>query len=385
MLDAIEVLKWIKTNIATFAGNPDQVTIAGQSAGNAMCHTLLVSPLAKRLVHGVVLQSGARSFQEPSTANGPMSYRTLKQAEKEGVDILNELGLKNVAELQEFDNMDKLLELSLRRDHQCWGPPPFFRLVLDGHVIPKSWNQCMEEGPANDVPMIVGMNSEEGGTYNEPRFTYDDFLECVEGRLGSNSTYGQGGPQWVKRFHRLYVPADKETGKGPLDAWNAESRDNTRNNLSLWAQEYHQKTSSPVFGYYFTHPIPNWHNWEPDYNGPKVPGFTNQKGPVAGAYHGAEFAYTFNSLITNTLRPWTDVDRMVGDKVSTLWANFCKYGNPNGPEGSSNRPDGVSHWPNLVDHSTQLLELGGTWQTIETAKPENREFWTSYVRGQKKW
>ncbi|KAJ9138465.1 Carboxylic ester hydrolase [Pleurostoma richardsiae] len=385
MLDAVEVLKWVKANITAFDGNPSQVTIGGQSAGNAMSHTLLVSPLARGLLHGVILQSGPRSFQEPALANGPMSYRPLKQAEEDGVEILGELGLKDMADFRAFDDIEKLCELSTRRDRRCWGPPPLFRLVLDGYVIPKPWHEIVAEGPANDVPAMAGMNSEEGGTYNEPRFTYEDFVECVEARLGPKSTYGKGDPKWVKRFHGLYPPADKETGKGPLEAWNRAARDNTRNNISLWAQEYHQKTKSPVFGYYFTHPIPPWHNWQPDYSQPKAPGFTNQKGPVAGAYHGAEFAYTFNSLTTNNLRPWTESDRIVGDKVSTLWANFVKFGNPNGPEGACKLPDGVAYWPNLVEYPDTLLELGGKWQTIRTADPERAQFWTDYVHSQRAW
>ncbi|KAI2994370.1 catalytic protein [Aspergillus phoenicis ATCC 13157] len=385
MLDAIEVLRWVQSNIAAFGGNPTQVTIGGQSAGNAMCHTLLVSPLARNLLHGVILQSGPRSLQEPAVANGPMSYRTLQQAEEDGVQLLRELGLQSIEELREFNDIDKLCELSTRRDHRCWGPPPLFRLTLDGHVIPKPWHQMLAEGPSNDVPILAGMNSEEGGTYNEPRFTYDDFVECVESRFGPRSTYGQGDSKWVKRFLELYTPTDHETGKGPLDAWNRAARDNTRNNIALWAQEYHQKTASPVYGYYFTHPIPPWNNWQPDYSQPKVPGFTNQKGPVTGAYHGAEFAYTFNSLTTNNLRPWSNTDRIVGDKVSTLWANFVKHGNPNSPPGENKRPEGVAFWPNLIDHPHTLLELGEEWQTIRTTDPENEQFWTSYVRSQKAW
>ncbi|KAH8673387.1 catalytic protein [Xylariales sp. PMI_506] len=386
MLDAVEVLKWIKSNIAAFGGNPNQVTIAGQSAGNAMSHTLLVSPLAKGLLHGVILQSGPRSFHEPSTANGPMSYRPLKQAEEDGVALLAELGLKSIEEFRAFDDLDKMRELSTRRDYRCWGPPPFFRLILDGHVIPKPWSEIVAEGPSNDVPVMGGMNSDEGGTYNEPRFTYEDFLECVEGRFGASSTYGRGDEKWVKRFLELYAPADKDIGKGPLEAWNQASRDNTRNNISLWAQEYHQKTKSPVYGYYFTHPITPWANWEPDYNQPKIPGFTNQKGPVTGAFHGAEFAYTFNSLLTNNLRPWTETDRIVGDKVSTIWANFIRYGNPNGPEGVNKLPERVASWPNLVEHPDTMLELGGSWQTIKTVEdPERVQFWNDYVHSQKAW
>lgn len=385
MLDAVEVLKWVQTNIAAFGGDPGRVTIAGQSAGNAMSHTLLVSPVAKGLLHGVILHSGPRAFQEPATANGPMSYRTLKQAEEDGVAVLKELGLKNIQEFREFNDIDKMRELSTRRDHRCWGPPPFFRLILDGYVIPKSWSAILAEGPPNDVPVMGGMNSEEGGTYNEPRFTYEDFVECVESRLGSKSTYGKGEAKWVKRFHELYSPADKEPGKGPLEAWNNASRDNTRNNISLWAQEYHQKTSSPVYGYFFTHGIPPWTGWEPDYNQPKVPGFTNQKGPIAGAFHGAEFAYAFNSLITNKLRPWTQTDYVVGERMSSIWANFIRYGNPNGPDDLSKTPEGVAHWPNLLDEPDKLLELGSNWQVIQTADAKRTKFWTEYVQSQKAW
>lgn len=386
MLDAIEVLKWIKANISSFGGNPDQVTIAGQSAGSAMCHTILSSPLAKGLVHGVVLQSGAaRAYREPAVANGPMSYRSLKEAEEDGVALLKELGLKDITEFRRFNDLEKLREISMRRDDRCWGPPPLFRLVCDGYVIPKSWSEMAAGGSGSDIPVMVGMNGDEGGTYNEPRFTYEDFLECVEGRFGPSSTYGRGDSKWVKQFLELYQPQDKESGKGPLEAWNKASRENTRNNLSLWAKDYHQKTNSPVWGYYFTHPITPWANWEPDF-GKKILGFTNQKGPVTGAFHGAEYPYTFNSLITNNLRPWTETDRTVGQKVSTIWANFAKYGNPNGANGKEGQgPDGVGRMPNLNEEPNSLLELGGNWKPIETVDEERRNFWNAYVASQKAW
>ncbi|CAK7226359.1 hypothetical protein SBRCBS47491_006204 [Sporothrix bragantina] len=389
MLDAVQVLEWVRDNIAAFGGNPNQVTVGGQSAGNAMCHTLLTAPPAKGLLHGVILQSGPRSFQEPALGNGPMSYRPLKQAEEDGVALLKELGLKDVAAFQALDDVELFRKLSLRRDNRCWGPPPFFRLVLDGHVIPKPYHEIVSDpnGPANDVPVLGGMNSDEGGTYNEPRLTYDDFLACVEGRLGTESTYGKGGPEWVKRYLELYPPADHDTGKGPLEAWNRAARDNTRNNISLWAQEYHQNTKSPVYGYYFTHAIPHWHGWTPDLDAvPKTPGFTNQKGPIGGSYHGAELPYCFNSLVTTDIRPWTEEDRLVGDRVSSLWANFIKYGNPNGPaDGKNERPDGVGFWPTLHDEPHQLMELGKVWDVIPTVDKEREAFWNEYIHGQRAW
>lgn len=387
MLDAIEVLKWVKQNIVAFGGDANQVTVAGQSAGSAMCHVLLTSPLSKGLIHGAILQSGAgRGFREPSTANGPLSYRTMLQAEREGTDLMNELGLNSVAEFREYKDVDHMVKISTRRDHSLWGPPPMWRLIQDGYVIPRSWSEIMQDGPSNDVPVMTGMNSDEGGTYNEPRFTIEDFHECVESRFGPSSAYGKGTGETVKKFLALYPPSDKDMGKGPIDAWNAACRDNTRNNIMHWAQSYSQTTQSPVYGYYYTHHITPWEHWQPDQSAGKVPGFTNMKGVMSGAYHGAEFPYTFNSLVSNNIRPWTVLDREVGEKMSTIWANFIKYGNPNGIEHPNGMPSGVQRWPSLNEEPDKLLELGTTWKVINTVDcKERKAFWDGYLKEQKAW
>lgn len=381
--DTLEALKWIHNNIAEFGGDPGRVTVSGQSGGSAKTHILLLSPLTRGLLHGAIIQSGARSPREPALAVGAPSWRSLKQAEQEGVAVLKELGLPDIAALRAYQDISRLAAMSLKRDTTRWGPPPFFRAVLDGYVFPKKYSETFDQGPPNDVPVITGQNRDEGGVYNEPRFTYDDLVASARGRLGPDQTHSKGSEELVEKFLQLYEPADKEPGRGPLDAWNLSARDNTRLNLSLWAQDYHQHTTSPVYGYYFTHAPPNWHGWtRPDpLATPKTPGYTNGKGPLTGAYHSAEFAYTFNSLITNNIRPWTDADRILGDKVSTLWANFCKTGNPNG-RGPKDRPEGVPKWPSLIDQPDTLLGLGGDFEYIQTASPEARAFWEEYINAQ---
>ncbi|CAK7235463.1 hypothetical protein SBRCBS47491_009301 [Sporothrix bragantina] len=383
--DNLQVLHWIQDNISKFGGDPSRVTVSGQSAGSAKTHILLLSPLTKGLLHGAIIQSGVRSPREPALAVGAPSYRSLEQAEQEGVAILKELGLPDIAALRAFPDVPRLAELSLKRDTTRWGPPPFFRAVMDGYVFPKPYGETLDQGPPNDVPVMTGQNRDEGGIYNEPRFDYDDLVASAYGRLGPDQTHSKGGSEErVQKFLDIYAPADREPGKGPLEAWNLSARDNTRLNLSLWAQKYHQHTKSPVFGYYFTHAPPDWHGWTaPDALAkPKTPGFTNGKGPLMGAYHSAEFAYTFNSLITNDIRPWTDEDRVLGDKVSTLWANFVRDGTPNG-RGPEDRPEGVPEWPSLTENPDYLLELGGDFSLVPTVEnPEAKEFWTEYINSQ---
>ncbi|KAL1870913.1 hypothetical protein VTK73DRAFT_2368 [Phialemonium thermophilum] len=385
ILDAMQALRWIHDNIAKFDGDPSRVTVGGQSSGAAMTQIVLLSPLAEGLLHGVTIQSGTRSYREPSLSNAAPSYRQLKDAEEDGARLLAELGLASVAELREYADLDRLVALGLRKDTRMWGPPPLFRAVLDGYVFPKTYAEIMDAGPPNDVPVVTGQNSHEGGVYNEPRFTTDDLRECVEARLGPHGN-GIGSEAWVRRFYETYSPADEALTQ-PLECWNRSARDATRINIALWAREYHQKTTSPVFGYYFTHVPQPWHGWKPDYSLPKVPGYTHAKGPLFGAHHNAEMAYVFNSMVANDLRPWTEEDRIMGDKISTLWANFCKYGNPNGKEeeGEEGRPEGVPEWPSLTDRPDILLELGGRFRYVPVAEPEAIAFWTDYIASQKAW
>ncbi|CAK7220303.1 hypothetical protein SCUCBS95973_004113 [Sporothrix curviconia] len=383
--DNVQVLHWIQQNISAFCGDRARVTVSGQSAGATKTHTLLLSPLTKGLLPGAIIESGVRSPQEPVLEVGTPSYPSLKQAESEGVTVLEELGLPDIAALRAFPNVPRITELSLKRDTTRWGAPPLFRTVMDGHVLPRPYGDTLDQGPPNDVPVMTGQNLDEGGVYNEPRFDYDDLVASAYGRLGPDQAQSKNASEErVQRFLDIYTPADREPGRGPLAAWNLSARDNTRLNISLWAQKYHQNAKSPVFGYYFTHAPPDWHGWTaPDALAtPKTPGFTNSNGPLTGAYHSAEFAYTFNSLITNNIRPWTGADRVLGDKLSTLWANFVRNGTPNG-SGPADRPEGVREWPSLTENPDYLLELDGGFAVVPTVEnPAAKAFWTEYIDSQ---
>lgn len=302
------------------------------------------------------------------------SYRHLKEAEDDGVELMAELGFASLQEAIEHKDPLIFARAALKRDTRSWGPPPFFRATLDGYVFDKSYEQNLLQGPRNDVPILTGHNAQEGGTYAEPRFTVDDFETCVGERLGRGSNF-------EKKYKELYPLADEEEGKGPLAAWNSSCQEQTRTSMLEWSRLWKINAKSPVYGYYFTHHPPPYHGFKPDFSPPKISGYTMNKGPLVGAFHGSEFAYTFNSVVTNDQRPWTEKDRQLGNVISKLWSNFIKYGDPNGRPGSkADRPEGVSPWPPLTEQPNVLLELGGDFNTIPIARPEAIELWAAHSK-----
>lgn len=365
--DCIQALEWIQRNIETLGGDKNRVTIGGQSSGSAMVGVLLYSPLTKGLFHRAVFQSGARYPRDPQMACLAPSYRSKEQAEKEGQEALAKIGVKSIAELRQYDNLDKLIELGMDWDHSLWGPPPQLRSVLDGHLFTKSYEETLLSGPPNDIPILTGQNHDESGVYTHKDFNMEDLEECAAQRYGPFAT----------RFHELYPAPNDIPGHGPLAAWNAASRDNSRINPSMFAEQWSTHCRSPVFVYHLT-AAPPWYKSMPvNHDVPKSRGYTFFKGPVFGAFHGADFSYTFNSLLPDTDREWTDKDRDMGDKISSLWAQFIKTGDPNGV-------DGLPTWYNSVE-KPEVYQIGNEFRSEERSSPEKIQFWRDFLSAQTPW
>jgi len=130
------------------------------------------------------------------------------------------------------------------------------------------------------------------------------------------------------------------------------ARDNNRMSTWMWATQWREKRSQPVYLYFWTHAPPG-----PNHD-------------LTGAAHGSELAYVFS-------RPnaaWTDEDRKIADTMSSYWVNFARTGNPNGP--------GVPPWPAFEGTTEAAMELGDHFQPIPLPDKTKADFWRRFYASQ---
>lgn len=166
ILDQIAALRWVKENIAAFGGDPDNVTLFGQSAGAMSVQTICTSPLGKGLVSKAIIQSGG-GYKNPM-----FSDMHLKEAEEFGARFMKSLGcesaedMKNIPAERLVHAMDqmrdemvkKMMETGEKPEHDLPMSP-----VIDGYVLPEGHNEAVEKGDFADIPYIIGSTKNDMG------------------------------------------------------------------------------------------------------------------------------------------------------------------------------------------------------------------------------
>jgi len=307
ILDMIAGLQWVKKNIAAFGGDPNKVTIFGESAGGIAVSMLSASPLAKGLFHGAISQSGG-SFGPPRPTTYPgENMKRLNDAEINGVDYVKSAGVSTIAEMRKID-ADKLP-----------GGPGLAWPIIDGWVIPDDQYKLYEAGKFNDTPILVGYNSDEGLSFRPPK-TPQEYID------GTKTRYGQFADDLIKAYP---VGADnvpktaRDLARDAAFGWQTWS----------WARLQSSKGKGKVYYYYF--------DQHPDY--PKDSPKYGQ-----GSGHGQDVAYVFEHLNTSNSE-LTKSDYEISDAMGTYWTNFARYGHPNG--------NGVPEWPAFSDSNPKVMHF----------------------------
>ena len=304
LLDQIEALKWVQSNIGQFGGDPDNVTIAGQSAGAFSVHYLVSSPLAEGLFHRAIAESGGAMLPTNELARN----NHLPRAEEAGLEVELLLNSDGISDLRNVPG-DQLLNFQRR-----------FAPIIDGYVLPAPLLELFKEGRFNDVPLILGWNKDEGNFFGSVQ-SAELFRQTVTER------YGDFSDEIIAQFpaYNDSIAEQSQFELGSLQTFALQSW--------KWANLQNEIGSSNVYMYHFTRNVPHGENQQP-----------------FGAFHTAEVPYAYHNLHKSDERPWEQDDFELADRMSDYWIQFAKYGDPN--------VENFTVWRPFLPESFETLYLG---------------------------
>lgn len=353
-LDHLEVLKWVQRNIAKFGGDPNQVTIAGQSFGSAQVYHALNSKLFSGLFHAAIADSGIRYPYDTLLAGLADSYVEMEHALELGVNYTLSHNVSTVAELRKLSVEDLLIGNDDRDDSLWWVTalssqyPIKYKPTLDGYVIPEKYIDSLRHRPVNDVPLITGNNKDESGAATSTDYTSAEYIKDCTLKYGNLST----------EYFKLY-PGRNETEASR--SWNAAARDTSVISSWAFAKDWIKTSDNPIYTYYWDHAPPN---------------------QTQGAYHESEIFYFMDSLYANNYdHTWSWYDRYLGEVLSSYWANFAKTHNPN--TGGSYPFNNLTYWAPVNSRTKSVFHIGQSFGNRSLAQsPDQVELIMDYFHQQ---
>lgn len=277
LLDQIKALEWVSLNIENFGGDPDNITIIGESAGAVCVDALCVSPLAAGLFRRAILESSTISSTEP-----PHSYRLFDEALSSGADLMKRYDCSSLEELRKIP-AEKLVGEQETQHH----------VTIDGYVLPDTPYNLRKQGVHNEEAVLHGYNKEESGPFI--LFDHAD-LKNYEGKI--RGWFGDSADDVLA----LYDPAtDEEADRYWANIYGAVFFNYPHYCLNRLEQE---------------NGVPSWEYL-----------FTKDNGRL-GSWHSGEMVYTFGMIPENS-GLYTEEDRELSNIMHTYWADFVRNGDPN--------------------------------------------------------
>ncbi len=331
-LDMIAALEWVRDNISAFGGNPNNVTIFGESAGGHSVGQLMATPLTEGLFHRAIAQSGTGyyQFQTVDAANEAMSGYDA------GREIAKQLGVSGdneIAALRELSTdvlapfaMDPVLSET-------------FHPQIDGHVLPAPTAEIFANGKQAAIPLVVGSNADEGsvlyymglspvdGALLEQPTTTEEWDTLLESQFGDRAD----------EINRLYAV---DTDRQVIKAAEQLMGDSWFGRHAFYMASDHSAAGHPTYLYFYERHPP-------------------AEGQTIGASHALELAHVFGGFIP--FWPWDDRDDALVGEMQGYWTRFASTGNPNA--------DGAPDWPLFDEVTVNEMNFG---HEVTNARPVAR-------------
>ncbi|XP_049999596.1 acylcarnitine hydrolase-like isoform X3 [Alexandromys fortis] len=340
-LDQVAALRWVQQNIAHFGGNPDLVTIFGESAGGTSVSSLVVSPMSKGLFHRAIMQSGVALLPDLISETHEGVYTTV--ANLSGCETMDSEGLvhclrgKSEAEILVIFKVFKMIPA-----------------VVDGVFLPRHPRELLASVGFHPVPSIIGVNNDEYGL----------IIPMVMGSAKTIKKITRENLQAVLKNTAAQMMLPLECSDLIMEEYMGDTED--PQTLQIQFREmmadfmfvvpalqvaHFQRSHAPVYFYEFQH----------------QPSFVKDvRPPHVKADHGDEVFYVFGAFFSGMKRDLTE-EELLNMRMMKYWANFARHGNPNS--------EGLPYWP-MMDDDEQYLQLDIQPAVGRALKARRLQFWT---------